>query len=395
MRLRHAALRALILALFLAGGCDGEGPVDAGPPDDAGGPPPDTGVAMDAGDVDAGPGRDGGDDACAGDGDCGAGEACLRAVCVATCGADLSGWDALLEAGLTPTRNLCLPASVRATRGAMVYDVVQGADGATTTFAIRRWTVDDPTPATVATVRVDEPAGDPWGGATPFLGGYLALSDDASLGPSDGEALFGYTVFAGGNVPGEVLRVDLATGDVVRYDAPGNFGAAWLGADFLVDGLAFGGVDAGQGLYGYDASEARAVHVGSGLGSFSGSVLATSDYVLAGGFESSPILFAVARADVADALSTQTPIDLSAVGAAPVGPSIASSFWDPSEALVATADYMGPLRVWTRTWSGGALTLAGERTIATDSTVFGSVHAVADRRLLLGHADGVLVVTED
>lgn len=374
----------LALLLAVASGCDdanvvADGGVDSGSLQDGGG------MMVDAGVITEG---DAGESRCTSPAECGANQGCVRGTCIDTCAADVSAWGDLLEEGLVPVQNYCMPAAARSVKEGSpetVYDLVQKAEGTTTILELRRWTLSEPTPVSIATVRVDEPDGDPWGTSVPFAGSYIALSDN--------EALFGYSVFAEG-VPGELFRVNLTSGDVVRYNAPGNFGAAWMGEDFVVDGLGFGEVDSSQGLYGYDSSLMRVVYLGAGLGSSSGSVLVDDDYVLAGGYESAPILLAVTRTEVEDALASNETLDFGAVGSAPIGATTPSAFWTPGPGLFAASDYMGAMRVWTRTWSSGTLTLSNERAISSDSSVFSWVHEVGDDQMLIGHSNGVLLVSD-
>ena len=73
---------------------------------------------------------------------------------------------------------------------------------------------------------------------------------------------------------------------------------------------------------------------------------------------------------------------------------ISSAFWVPAADRIATADFMGPLRTWSRTWAANTLTLGDETTIASDSTVFTSVHEV-DGMWLVGHANGAILVASE
>ena len=104
----YAPIGALMVAFALVG-CDGETEMMDGGPDltDAG--PTDAGDAADTG-VEEDAGADGGVDEDSGVG-CGADEAEVRGVCVATCGADTSGWDAALDESLTVVGTFCSDAA--------------------------------------------------------------------------------------------------------------------------------------------------------------------------------------------------------------------------------------------------------------------------------------------
>lgn len=395
MTIRIEALLALVLLVSACDesttGEDAGAQTDAGMmmTDDAGMAADDAGMMMDddAGmmAVDAGP-DDGCGGACTGDLEC------FRGVCIDPCGADISGWDAALEAGITPVENVCRPATARAIVGdadPVVYELSQRTEDGVTFLELARWPLADAAAAeSVASVRVEEPTdGAPWGDATPFAGSYLALSAT--------HALIGYTVFNEGAAPGEVFIVELATGSAVAVNAPGNSDAAWIGEDLVINGLALGDVDNGQGLYFYNVAESRVVHVGTGLRDLSGGLIVTSDYVVAGGSSGEPafepITLVAARSALDTAITSGSPVDFGAVGTAPsldIGP---SAFFAPSADLIGTAEFFGAgTRIWTRTYSADTLTLTDERVISNDSMLFSTVYVTSDR-ILVGHGSGVLI----
>ncbi|MCZ7686936.1 MAG: hypothetical protein M5U28_52620 [Sandaracinaceae bacterium] len=234
--------------------------------------------------------------------ECGSGEACVRGVCLATCGLDGAALEAALSAGLTPVASFCRAAAafgVYASGDAVtVYDLTASTEGLTTTLVLSRWPLDPsgaaPAPIEVATAThaVAEAS------ELVFAGSYLEVD------PTGARALFGFTTSATGS-PGEVVAVTLADGAVTRLAAPGNFDAAWLdGTRFLVNGQGLDDRADGQGLYVGDLSGTpSALHVLTNMGDYSGSVVATSAYVLAGavvdGTESRVRSFSRARLDTA------------------------------------------------------------------------------------------------
>lgn len=271
--------------------CDGgDDPMDAGA--DAGSTVEDAAVAdaavadagradagTDAGATDAGAPDGGGD--CTSTG-CPAGEACVRGVCVATCGADASGWDAALGPGMTPVASFCRAADAFGVRidGAAteVFDVTSSPVSGGTAITLSRWRADpavEPSPAVVGMATATHGAS-----ALFFGGGYVAAS------PTGASVAYGYTL---DDFSGEVFEIATADGAVVALDAPGNFDAAWLDADtVLVNGLGLeGAAESGQALYAAELSGGAAVvrQIVRGLGSASGAVEVTGDYVLAGGFD--------------------------------------------------------------------------------------------------------------
>lgn len=268
---------------------------DAGTPD--GGPGGDAGPA-DAGDSDAGDsgaGTDGGPVGCEVTG-CDTGEACIRNVCVDTCGADGSGWDAALDADLRVVGSFCRDAAAFGTRvdgvGTDVFDLTRASVSDGSELTLSRWPADPsttPSPSTVATVAVSHEG-------SLFPGGYVEAS------PSGDAVAFGYTLadFSGG-----VFRVRTADGGEERLAAEGNFDAAWLDdATLLINGLGLG-TDGGQGLYAavFGVGAPTLLRVATGLGSASGSVAVGSDYVLVGGLfgtfpDTAAEAYALPRAEV-------------------------------------------------------------------------------------------------
>ena len=269
--------------LLVLAACDGGGGGDAGPTETDAGP-----MGADAGPMsgDAGPMSDDGGASDAGPGACATAcasdEACVRGMCVATCGADTAGWEAALAAGLVPLRAFCRVADAFGTLPsgagrAEVFDVVATATATGTDLVVSAWgasPIDSAPRRELATVSVAHDAG-------------TFLFPGGSVTPSGGGLLFGYTLSDPG-VSGEVIHV-AADGTVTRYDAPGNFDAATdRPGRFLVNGLGLAGAGTGQGLYALDTGEspARAQRLLLGdLGSYSGAVAVTDQFALAGGLD--------------------------------------------------------------------------------------------------------------
>ncbi len=354
---------------------------------------PDAGADAGPGPVDAGREDAGGEDAAAPDAtvdcECGSGEACVRGVCLATCGLDGAALEEALSAGLTPVASFCRAAAAYGVYVSgdevTVYDVTASTDGATTTLVLSRWALDPsvttPAPIEVATTThaVTEET------ELVFPGGYLEID------PAGARAIFGFTTSGAGS-PGDVVVVTLADGAVTRLAAPGNFDAAWLdGTRFLVNGQGLDDRADGQGLYLGDLSGTpRALHVLTNMGDYSGSVVATSAYVLAGAvvdgtFESRVRSFSRARLEVA--IADEVAIDAgsdAAVSAVldPGGAAPASTF-SPLGARLVTTPYGGPLTSYAAAETGGAITLSDPRVLATGAAMTDALPAGAGRTLLV------------
>lgn len=366
--------------LVLLTACDGM------PADPDGGGQIDSAVIADAG-ADAGP-------AC----ECEAGEECVRGVCIATCGGDVSGFDAVLGEGLTPVASFCRTASAYAVHASatdlLVYDLTTSVDGLRTTFSLSRWTLDPsastPSPVEVASATHDVPSAD----ELVFPGGYLAIDATGA------RAVFGYTTSATG-VPGEVFSVSLEDGAVVRLSAPSNYDAAWIDSSrFVVNGAGLLDQTAGQGLYVGDVAAApRAVHAAENLADYSGSVTASSSFVLAGGvidgtFASQVFLVPLARLETA--ITDDVAIDLATDSAAievldPEGAALSSTFSTLGARVVATP-FGGPLTSYAVAVDGGSVTVSDPRVLATGT--FTDAMAAGDGHILLVHPSGLLLVAE-
>ncbi|MFK7990217.1 MAG: hypothetical protein AB8I08_29625 [Sandaracinaceae bacterium] len=377
--MKYGLFMSCALALALTA-CDDNPSSDAGA--DA--------AMADAGSSDAGPtdagstdaGSDGGTDAC--DGSCGSDELCVRAVCVEACGATAEALEAALGTGLSPVANFCRPAAARAFHEGEVWDVTTALEGTVTTFTLSRWTPD----ATGLTglTEVGTATYDTGDAATmTFAGSYLAISPDGA------NVAFGYTDSTAG---GDVVVRRMGSADLM-LDGNGNFDAAFLdNSTLLVNGLALGTTDAGQGVYAMDvtASVASAVNVLSNLGMFSGSVAATADYVIAGGFEDGGFVYAVPRADLMAAMTTDA-LDVVTEGAEvldAVDMEVSSTFTIVDGRLI-TLPFGGPVTSYATTWDGTDLTLTDATVVCTDGTFVDVIDAPEDR-LLLVHGGGLLLV---
>jgi hypothetical protein len=371
-------------------GCDGPVTIaDAGADD--GGPSDDGGLARDAGPGDAGVGADAGSDAgpagCEIDG-CGEGEACVRSVCIADCGGDVSGFEAALGAGFVPVAHFCRGPSAFAARedggDVTVFDLTAATAGTVTTFSLSRWALDPATPtpalAVVGTMTFD--AEDT--GALAFAGGYLELDPDGA------QALFGYTTSATGS-PGQIFRMSLADGTGYKEVAPGNFDAAWVDAEhYLVNGFGLASLADGQGLYAADLTVAdRAVHIGTDFGAYSGSVAVGPTFILAAGVgdDFAGHAYLVPRATYEAALADGTPVDLGALSEVldPAGAPIGSTFSLVHGRLV-TMPYGGPITSYATAVEGDAMTLSDPRVLATGVT-FTDAIAAGEGQLLLARYD--------
>ncbi|WP_428267298.1 hypothetical protein [Haliangium sp.] len=396
----------LLMALALGAGCGDN--FDANPPT-----PPDArlaplgpdaaAVAVDAAPMaDAAPGCQVFTPAvCSTDTPCtGADQACVAGACVATCGQDVSGFEAALGAGLAVLANVCVSPALQAAHAGesdgcealSVYDLGNEVNGdGDLVFTLRRFSlvpgVAAPTPAAVGTHVVDLGAG-----ITAFAGSYLVLPPGPGGG---GAALFGYTE-SGAGFPGEVIRMDTSDGSSAALTADGNFDVDWIDDDrYLINGAAADDVAAGQGLYLVDLSGATpaVAHVVTGLGDFSGGVAVDHErgLVFAGGYflASGDKVYALPLADI-EAAAGATPIDADATAAVQRF-AIPSSFTRVGDRLV-SFDFAS-MEHQVR-----ALSVAGDGTISVDDPVrlaaqpFSGVTPVGADRALLHHGAGSLLV---
>ncbi len=217
-------------------------------------------------------GDDGGESTTCAGAPCGAGHACVRDVCLATCGADASGWDGALAPGLTPIGSVCRTVDAIAVSGSEAYDVTHATSGTTTTFTLSRWATgsESPTVSVVGTASYEASASE-----MVFAGGYLALSTDGM------RAVFGYTTDQAGYVGG-LFDMATAGGTAVEVGADGNFDATFRDTtDYFVNG----GIGGAPGVYAGHAGGTTLEALVAGLGDASGSVRFWVDQsvLLAGG----------------------------------------------------------------------------------------------------------------
>lgn len=386
----------------IAVGCGGEpaSPADAGSGADAA-PIDDAAIVADArADEDAGPSDAGSGTAC--EPACAGGRACLRGVCVATCGADVAALEGALAVGLTPIVHACDVGggpfdAIEVTPGGAlrVYALAADTSGTTTTFTLTRFALDAAsgagTPETIATATHEGHAMD-----AIFVGGYLDVSPDES------GAIFGYTTTDAGFVGG-VLDVEVGDGTTSEVAAPGNYDAAWLDADrWLVSGQGLG-AETGAALYLRDTGAGTSRTVVGAIGAYNGSVARAGDVVLAGGVPEFggggwPDGTAGDRVFVLDAdavIAATTPL----------------SAWDDALARLeapSSFEVLGGMRLVSVVYDGSFMVAGFEsRTLsetdgawevgAPEPLVTGggitSVVAVGDARALLVHAGGALLVS--
>ncbi len=326
---------------------------------------------------------------------CAEGQSCVRAVCVADCGADVEAFGSALGEGLVPVANFCRSAGAYGVRldGAEVevFDLRSETEGLVTTFTLSAWTLDTETPTPsvrVVTSAQHTAAAD----QLVFAGGYVEVD------PSGASVLFGYTTTDIG-FPGEVFRASTQEGPATPVVAPSNFDVAWVDADrYVVNGAGLGESSEGQGLYSADATTAP-VHAASGFGDYSGSVVVTPTFVLAGGADAALAthVYVVARARFDAALASGTPVVLSEDASAsevldPAGSSLSSSTFELHGERLIVTPFGGPIRSYQLgELDGAGLALSDPRDLALGGT-FTGVLAAGDGRLLLVHADGLLLV---
>lgn len=391
----------VVSSVCLILGCNSGGnpPVDAG--GDAGGGGGDVGVrdagggdaGGDAGVGDAGVVADGGTDAAAASCAtvrCSADHACVRGVCVPTCGADTSTFDAALAGGLAVVGSVCRTPTALTYAGGQMYELTASTSGLVTTFTLQRWTPGTETPAatTIATATYTAAAA----GTMVFAGGYVAVAPDQM------HAVFGYTTTLAGIVGG-VFDVATGTGTATELPANGNYDAAFAdGTHYLVNG-ALGGA---QGVYRATSGGTSLAQVVSHVGDASGSVVFWGDegLVLAGG-----IAFATAWPDGATTGERVLVLDAAALASAsaPIDGSTVPQLTMPSTfemlpgARVASVHYDATyavdaiqVRTLTRATGGGAVSVSSPTNLTTGST-FTSITA-AGSDVALGFSGGLLFV---
>ena len=386
----YAPIGALMVAFALVG-CDGETEMMDGGPDltDAG--PTDAGDAADTG-VEGDGGVDGGMDEDSGVG-CGADEAAVRGVCVATCGADTSGWDAALDESLTVVATFCSDADRFGTAPGDPTEVFtlrsEPVTEGTRIELARFIAFGSDAPTVLGNIVVERPSSEL------FLGGYLEPNGDAS------RIALGYTAL-GATVPGEVFSVASMDGTQAAVGADGNFDVAWLSEDtLLVNGLgAEGAGSSGQGLYAVTFSDTgiRAVRVGIGLGDFSGGVIVGPDYVLAGGnFGGENRAYVVLKARVEGAVSMPREIDFSAMGVRVPVDGFPSTF-DLVNGMIVVQDLsdtfdLVALQAYPVEGYMGTTGLSlGAPIRLTSGNLFDVAHEAGGGRMLLEFAGGLLLV---
>lgn len=384
--MRYMNLWWLVAALAACDG--GGGAADAGRDSGALGDATAGDAGSDAGIGDGG--TDGGADAgpaCACDGD----QACVRGVCVATCAADVSGFDAALGDGVTPIRNICRARAARSTRvegsSVEVFDLTTEEEGALVHLIVSTWSLTDTTPVELGRATYDRGTSTD----TIFTGGYVAPSADGA------RALVGLTT-SGAGFPGRVFAVSSAGGSA--FDAPGNFDAEHDGDRALIDALGVEGNGSGHGLYAVSTGGAPSPRtVATELGDYSASIAVTDDFVLAGGVSDFGTMwpdgstggrvFVLARARVEAAITSGTPIAAFSDTSIQRFDDLATTFTRVGEAIV-TYDY-DSLRRYELTFDGTTLTLSTPRTLA-QGAVFSEALDAGTGRVLLAHASGLLLV---
>lgn len=376
----------VVSSVCLALGCNGTtNPVDAGGGGDTGGHDA-GGGADDAGD-DAAITPDAGGDAASGCAtSCSGDHACVRGVCIATCGADASAFEGALASGLVVVGSVCrVPAAMTFVNG-RVYDVMTSSSGGVTTFTLSRWTPgsESPTLSLLATAMYTAPAGD-----SVFPGGYVAVS------PDEMHAVFGFTTSP--SMVGGVFDVATGTGSAAQLGAENNFDATFLDAtDYVVDG-APGGM---QGLYRAAPGDTAFTQVASHFGDYSGSVelWAEEGVVLAGGSsfgfvwaDGAPSGDRVLVFDPAALVAATTPID----GATVQQLVMPSGFELLPGARAATLHWgatgLDAIQVRTLTRDTAGVVTASAATDLTTGGAFTSVSA-AGTDIALGFEGGLLFV---
>ena len=328
---------------------------------------------------------------------CEADEACVRGVCVPTCGADLGGFDAALSAGLSPVTSYCRTpvAFTVVTSGTErnLYEMSASTDALTTTFTVSRATITEEGGvegmSTVGTATHTAGMDD-----MVFAGGYLVVSADES------RAAFGYTTTRAGFVGG-VFDLATGSGEVSELAAHGNFDATFVDADTVViNGQGLGTHQDGQGLYAFEpgaASSAR--QLAREMGDFSGGVAlyAAHDLVLAGGASlTGSQVFAIPRAMLME--DRATPLALEPT-AAIARFDLSSSFTLLSGGRIATVAYTPEYEVAAIEVRALSVAMDGAVTIGapsqlTTGAVFRAVTPVDDEHVLLSFAGGLLLVRE-
>jgi hypothetical protein len=338
---------------------------------------------------------------CTSDDDCLGEDVCFRSACVDLCGADKTTLDDALDESVAILAHFCRRGAAAGVRSSSiggcsrkaVFELRAETDDPAreVTYTVERFLVDATSSAPPATV-VGTATSTFGAGASSFVGSYLAT--DAAAG----SVLFGYTTTEG--FAGEVLAMDIATGEVTGFQAPGNFDAAWIEpGTFLVNGLGALGAEGGQGLYWVDdtGAEPDAVQVFAGPGDASGSVAILEDdgLVLVGGFD-------FEAGDQIAAVSLEALRDAAETGAGPLDPTsdgvqlltFPSSFEWLGDRL-ATFDFeASALETWSLDVSAtGEVTVGGPLELAR--APFSRAVAAGGDEALLIHRDGTFLARLD
>ena len=204
---------------------------------------------------------------------CTGAHACVRGVCVATCGGDLSGFGAALATGLVVEGTVCHTPAALSYAGGQMYELTNATTGRVTTFTLSRWTPGTamPTLTTIGTAQYTAAASS----TMVFTGGYVAVAPDQM------HVLFGYTTNLAGYVGG-VFDLATGSGTATQVPAASNYDADFTDATHYVVNAA---PSTGQGVYRASTSDTALTKVVSHVGDASGDVALWSagGVVLAGG----------------------------------------------------------------------------------------------------------------
>ncbi|MGF1469481.1 MAG: hypothetical protein ACFCGT_25450 [Sandaracinaceae bacterium] len=427
--LRRWAGRSLPALALAAIACGSSGDPDAGPPD--GGPDvADAGVDLgqpDLGPFDAGPpdlgpfdaGPDAGPLPCSVAG-CPGGEACVREVCVATCSADLSGWDDALGETLTPLTNFCRVAETQAVSrggdGLVVLDVTSDSGSAPPDLVVSRWVARVGGVASPTEV----------GRATPMLsaaGAAFEVNGFAEISETGDALLFGYAEI-GSPFEGEIFDVSLPDGDPAQRPVRANLAAAWLNnSRFLATATAVNeGVaddQMGVGIYvvnRLDETDNRLVV--TGIGDIHQGLEVGPGWVLVAGItfggswpdgaEEGPRAFVLSRSSVQNAIVRDEVVSIFDGSGLTVGifevfdpfrpgdrSPLETEFFGLGNSRLVTFTRTAGLTAWTADYSRfSGMALSNGVTLSTGDT-FTRAFEGGFSTLLLAHADGLLLVRED
>ena len=345
---------------------------DAGPLD--GGAARDAGALLDAGgDTDGGP-----IDPCG----CAAGTACLRGVCIATCGADLARLDAALAPDVEVVRHYCeTPAAMTTHDGSVIQvDATHRVGDGVLAITVGTW---EPGAAPMPMVRSIATA--EW------------LDDDARLSVDDivldasGQIALVHASARGASSFGALARVDLAGGRVLETDSVERLrNPVLVGTDAWVEQLSAQIVRRGTGRGVVAQLTPTSSFLSGDMAVWSEAGLVVAGFARRSGLSAAdptvyfvPLEAATGAAaaldlatDAAVLRSTELPYDTFTLL--------------PGGRLVDRADFADVgVRTLTRTATG--IELGERQTIATSTDVLWRVLALGDE-LLLPHAAGVLRV---